>query len=768
MKRHGNATGQRPGVWIALMTLLLVLLPAGCADYPSSDNEAAKSNETETASATVTIRWNDAPQRAEAPPMLAAALDCQASGVAEVFCEIYDDAGENLVTGGPFECAAGSGTVTGIPVGEERTFVVLAEDTDGNVVYQGETSGVTIAAGEITQDVVVDTFQFVPVLTAPEDQALIDPGAVNLQWEKLDNASQYRVVVASDEAFAQVVKEDVIDSLDADPMTYAPADIEASSTYYWRVYSIDIHGNQSASSQIRSFSTSDCTFEISQASQEFNPEGGSGTFDVSASSSNCQWSATTDADWIQITSGTEGSGNGTVNYTVTANSGADRTATVIAAGQTHTVSQTSGTCTYTIAPTEHAVAAGGESYQVSVTAPHAECEWTTTVPENANWITLSPASATGSGSVTVTVAANTGVSRQATITIAGRTHTISQAAGACNYTLDPTGHDVSAQGESYPVSVTATHAECEWTASVPTNVNWITLSPASGTGNGSVTVTVARNRGRFRQATITIANQPHTVSQAAGACNFTIDPVAGTPVAALGGSYTVAISASHGGCDWTTAVPEASSSWITISPASGSGSGIVTIIVAANSGVSRQATITIAGKTHTVSQAAGACTYSINPVASSTISANGGSYPVSVTATHAECAWTTAVPEANSSWIALSPASGTGSGTVTVTLQSNPSFLSRSANVTIAGQTHMVIQAGGIIPFSVRAGQLPLRGEDRQRHVASLTLDNPDTGDGGFSVPDPGKAYQRASILVDARCLWGAVAQPKRLLTTGS
>jgi C1A family cysteine protease len=63
-----------------------------------------------------------------------------------------------------------------------------------------------------------------------------------------------------------------------------------------------------------------CTYSISPTSQSFTASSGSGSFNVTASP-GCTWTATSSSSWIGITSGTSGSGNGSVNYTVTANTG---------------------------------------------------------------------------------------------------------------------------------------------------------------------------------------------------------------------------------------------------------------------------------------------------------------------------------------------------------------------------------------------------------------------------------------------------------------
>ncbi|HEX7331900.1 MAG TPA: M36 family metallopeptidase [Pyrinomonadaceae bacterium] len=99
-----------------------------------------------------------------------------------------------------------------------------------------------------------------------------------------------------------------------------------------------------------------------------------------------------------------------------------------------------------------------------------------------------------------------------------------------------------------------------------------------------------------------------------GTCSFSINPTSAS-FAAAGGSGTVTVT-TQAGCNWTAA---SNSTFITVtSGASGSGSGTVTYSVAANTATtSRSGSLTIAGLTHSVTQAGtggGGCTNAIvNP-----------------------------------------------------------------------------------------------------------------------------------------------------------
>jgi hypothetical protein len=124
-------------------------------------------------------------------------------------------------------------------------------------------------------------------------------------------------------------------------------------------------------------------------------------------------------------------------------------------------------------------------------------------------------SGTGGGTVSYSVAANTGsTSRTGTITIAGQAFSVTQAgAGSqCTYSLTATSRDVTYKGGKFSIGV-MTSRGCSWTAR--SNTSWITITSAkSGTGNARVYYKVAAKSDRLlRTGTITVAGITHTVYQ---------------------------------------------------------------------------------------------------------------------------------------------------------------------------------------------------------------------------------------------------------------
>ena len=255
-----------------------------------------------------------------------------------------------------------------------------------------------------------------------------------------------------------------------------------------------------------------CTYAVSPAQSTVPSAGGTTTATVTTSS-GCSWSTTGAPSWIAVTNGS-GAGNGTVTFTVQANTGSARTAPLTIAGQPFTIDQTgaSGSCSYAINPASFSAPPAGGSVTVNVTTTSG-CAWSTTgLP---TWITVNGSSGgTGSGSVSLSIQANTGAARSATVIVAGRSFAITQsAASTCIYTVNPTSYSVGALGGSRDVTVTTT-AGCSWTTTgLP---SWITITNGSGHGSGSDTFTlrVEANLLADRSATLTIAGKSFLVSQA--------------------------------------------------------------------------------------------------------------------------------------------------------------------------------------------------------------------------------------------------------------
>jgi hypothetical protein len=233
---------------------------------------------------------------------------------------------------------------------------------------------------------------------------------------------------------------------------------------------------------------------------------------------------------------------------------------------------------------------------------------------------VNPSSGSGSGTVTLTAAANNGGTRSASITVAGQSFNVGQQAAQvnCSFALSSAPPQFPPAGGTATVTVSVGPAGCSpstWTAS--SGVSWITLNPTSGTGSGSVTLTAAANSGTSsRTGTVTIAGQNVGVSQGGSACTIRADfgsdgdPRGTTRTSVPGNTVNarrqITIEATSSSCEWSIhSLP----SWL--AQVSGSGRGSGTAVVATTepntTGRDREATFRLNDITFTVIQCAASC-----------------------------------------------------------------------------------------------------------------------------------------------------------------
>ena len=140
-----------------------------------------------------------------------------------------------------------------------------------------------------------------------------------------------------------------------------------------------------------------------------------------------------------------------------------------------------------------------------------ECTWS--ARSEVDWIAISPASGQGEAQIDYSVAANPLAAPRTGVIVVNDQRTELRQAAACLYTLTPRQQTAQSSGERLTVTV-STAAGCAWTA--VSQSSWISVeSGANGSGNGTVSLLVTPNTGASRTGTVSIAGQPHTVSQAA-------------------------------------------------------------------------------------------------------------------------------------------------------------------------------------------------------------------------------------------------------------
>jgi hypothetical protein len=293
--------------------------------------------------------------------------------------------------------------------------------------------------------------------------------------------------------------------------------------------------------------SSNCTFSLNPTSQIFISSASAGSFSV-VTSANCSWTATSNVSWLMTSS--RGTGNGTVDFSVAANTGNSRTGNIYIQGQTFTVFQSAGngngcpSTTIAIGQTINAtlttgcVFTGTSRYvdpynftgnagQQIVIAMSSTAFDTFLFLDNPNNQTIAQ-NDDGGGGTNSRIPANAGFFTLPTsgtyrifatsfsadgITGSTGPYTISLlSTTSCSYSTNSTSQNIAAAGGNNSFSIFATTG-CTWTAL--SNAGWITTN-SSGSGNGTVNYSVALNTGAARTGTISVGGQLFTVTQGAG------------------------------------------------------------------------------------------------------------------------------------------------------------------------------------------------------------------------------------------------------------
>ena len=160
-----------------------------------------------------------------------------------------------------------------------------------------------------------------------------------ISWSPVAGATSYNIYWSTTSGVTKIIGTKITGATSP----YSHTGLTNGTPYYYVVTAVNSSGESMESAQVSVTPAGiACDYSISPTSQSFDSTGGTGSVNVTAPS-GCSWTATSNnTDWITITSGSSGSGNGIVTYTVAANtSTSQRTGKMAIAGQTFTVTQAS-------------------------------------------------------------------------------------------------------------------------------------------------------------------------------------------------------------------------------------------------------------------------------------------------------------------------------------------------------------------------------------------------------------------------------------------
>ena len=239
--------------------------------------------------------------------------------------------------------------------------------------------------------------------------------------------------------------------------------------------------------------------ETEQTELSFTASGGSQELAVL---SNTSWTVSSTPSWLTV-SPSNGDGDGTVKVTAQ-----DNPNTANRSGVIHI---TQSGLSIDVAIT---VSQAGKTFDVNTTILNFEDKQETQTVEiltdgtwNARtddmWITLSPMSASGNSTLSVTVAENPNDSErtgQVIVSMGDKSSTISVVQKGKYFTVSNSLLSYTSKGGSLNIAVTTNDT---WTAQIENNPTWLQLSSSSGSGNIDVKVTASDNPSvNSRSATI--------------------------------------------------------------------------------------------------------------------------------------------------------------------------------------------------------------------------------------------------------------------------
>ena len=153
----------------------------------------------------------------------------------------------------------------------------------------------------------------------------------------------------------------------------------------------------------------DCSYSLSSYSSDYSCASGSGSFNVSTQS-GCPWTATPSQGWVSITSGSSGTGNGTVSCSVDTNPGSARSATISVGDQFYHINQDA--CSLP-SPTPHLSRSPSSLDFGTSSTSKPFSVWnddggtlTYTITDDRSWMSVDPTSGSSTGehdAITVTV-----------------------------------------------------------------------------------------------------------------------------------------------------------------------------------------------------------------------------------------------------------------------------------------------------------------------------------------------------------------------------
>ncbi len=185
-----------------------------------------------------------------------------------------------------------------------------------------------------------------------------------------------------------------------------------------------LSGCTSTSTSVTAPTADKCQVAAGGTIGTFDAAGGNGSIGVTAAR-DCAWSVAASVPWVSITGDRSGQGDATITFVVAANPApTPRSGALNIGSDAVPLSQAGAPCRYSISRGNDSIGAAGGRLSVDVTTLTG-CSWT--AASNASWMAVaSGGSGSSSGTVTLSVAANTDAPRVGQLNVSGQIYTVNQ------------------------------------------------------------------------------------------------------------------------------------------------------------------------------------------------------------------------------------------------------------------------------------------------------------------------------------------------------
>jgi ELWxxDGT repeat protein len=121
-----------------------------CGGGSAGNSQPAYDSDQQSAAIAFQVNWPGDPAAStiNRSRVVEAAVDCGALNVDKITAQVFSDTHDLLQTGGPWDCSDGGGTISNVPVRDNLLVRLCAVDNNGEEVYRGQASNVSVQASK--------------------------------------------------------------------------------------------------------------------------------------------------------------------------------------------------------------------------------------------------------------------------------------------------------------------------------------------------------------------------------------------------------------------------------------------------------------------------------------------------------------------------------------------------------------------------------------------------------------------------------------------